>query len=162
MKKLIATFTALFALMVSAFAGTITTNSQGQIIYTYTNAMGYEVSAVIGEVGSSTVPAKIPSAEALVIGTAAPTATPDQIGQFALDRGQAAYVAVGGTSSDWKAIPTFTLSTGTNVAMTGVTPDAAGALYYSANGLVVGTSTGKVALATTATTNGWVLLDLYD
>jgi len=153
MKKIVLSLIAAFGL---AFVANAQTTEE------YTNAFGQEFTVVTAQAESTTVPTEIPFPGSVVIGTAAPTGAPDQIGQIAIDRGQAAYVAVGTTASDWKGLVTFTATAVTDpIAMTGIIPDCAGSIYYGAK-LVVGAATGSVAIATTAAATGWKLIDLYD
>jgi len=115
MKKVIIAMLVCVA-AVSVFAAT-TTNEQGQIIYSYTNYLGQQVSAVVGQVSDTPNPDVIPVAAQLII----------------------KYVDTDAST---------------------VTPLAFGCLLMApGKDLVVGASTGTVAIATGLTTSDWVLLD---
>ena len=147
------TLISILALAVTcAMANAVTIS---QVIETGTNSSDEAYTAVVGYTSDAEV-TEIPAYGQVQVGTTVPT-TPARTGQIAIDMGDAAYIAV--DEGTFKAIPTFTSTASTNaVAMTGITPDSVGSFYYGSK-LVVGTSTGSVALATTVTTNGWVLLD---
>lgn len=162
MKKLIAIMIA--GLITTAAHASVTTNANGQIVETFTNAFGQVMDVVIGHAGSATIPSKIAAAPMVVIGTAAPTATPDSIGQFAIDRSDAAYVAVGGTASDWRPIPQVQLVTAASTAMNTITPRSLGHIVAATgtNKVVAGSETGRIAIAVGLTTNDWVLISTAD
>jgi len=131
-----------------------------EVTETYTNSNGdVFTDVVVGYVGTG-VAVSVPSAGTTVVGTTAPSATPTQLGQIAVDATvDVAYIAVGTTSSDWNAIPQLVLNTTADVAATTITPVSAGAILYAANNVVVGASTGTLAIAVGTTTNDWKLLD---
>jgi len=151
MKKALIALALLIGVSV-AIAQTVTTE-------TYTNAFGQVFSVVTGVVGTGSV-STVPSADRVVFGTAAPTVAPEQFGQIAVDAGDAAYVAVSLDAAGWRAIPTVTVRTSTNLVATTVTPASAGAILVVPNKVVVGSSTGTVAIAKGTSTNDWVLIGI--
>lgn len=77
--------------------------------------------------------------------------------------GQVIEVAVGYASTTAQRttvpMPLVTIITNANYASTSVTPLGFGAMLVCPNGLVVGSSTGNVGVASGLTTNDWELLD---
>jgi uncharacterized membrane protein YeaQ/YmgE (transglycosylase-associated protein family) len=151
MKKISIVIAVVLAAAGLSYGASITTNSNGQIIENYTNAFGQVMNIVIGQAGSSTATTVVPAPGTILTGTAAPTATPTQVGQVALDLGDAAYIAVGTTSSDWLSIPSIMTDTNTTVDQTDTRPASVGAI-------LIGTVSNKVWLAEGITTNDWIEL----
>ena len=145
--------------VVGTAAPTATPTQLGQIAVDATADAAY---VAVGTTSSdwSLIPAGMSEGAFSVVGTTAPSATPTQLGQIAVDAtADVAYIAVGTTSSDWNAIPQLVLNTTADVAATTITPVSAGAILYAANNVVVGASTGTLAIAVGTTTNDWKLLD---
>ena len=155
MRKLILTLIAGLSVTLGVQAG-VTTNANGQIVETFTNSFDQVFEVVIGTAGSTTVPSEIPNAQTIVIGTSAPTATPDQLGQIAIDRGDNAYVAVGGTSSDWVLVTRVAQSdTDATTTATEYTPLFVGQVLTGG----AGTGTNAIWIAKGVTTNDWIQVE---
>ena len=127
--------------------------------YTYqTNAFGEVFRVYESETGAASVTG-IPAAPRLQLDV---TKTASQIGQFGVDPGKAAYVGVSKDGA-FIPIPTVTVYTNTAAALldtTQVVPNSIGSFIVTAPlGMVIEGVTGNVAIATTATTNGWMVIN---
>lgn len=157
------------SLFLSALAGLISALVASAAITestaTYTNYMGDVVEVVTGVTGDGTA-TTFPAANEVIIGTAAPTATPSVMGQIAIDAGDAAYIAVGGTSSDWAPVPQFNVlnssTLGANYNLTNRTPNCIGEFVYAKSNVLSAATgagtTGTVAVAVGLTVNDWIIV----
>lgn len=158
MKKLIV---ALVSSLLTASVCFAATAAESRTV-TYTNALGEVYPVVVGYYGTGDV-TSIASSGEILVGTSAPTATPARTGQFAIDLGDALYIAL--DEDSFTAIAPFTVlssvTLGANYVLTNRTPVAVGEVVYAVSNVVsaatgVGT-TGTFARAVGATVNDWVI-----
>ena len=134
---------------------------------TYTNASGdVFTDVVVGYVGTG-VAASVPAAGTTVVGTAAPSSTPTQLGQVAVDvTDDVPYLAVGTTSSDWSPVIPFTVLSSTTLGadynLTNRAPLCIGESVYAVSNVLSAATgagtTGTIACAIGATVNDWVII----